>query len=150
MEEILDEGLSNDKSELKKAERLRLLLKIKEIEKKNWYGMVLICIIIGLILVSLLVKSVAFEFSMPFVIINVFLIIIHAILLYLSKSDKLMAYVGGLITFLVTIFLNVLMARVLYLGAVFWIIVIVGSYLIFIYEEIKLKRLKSKLNENRF
>jgi len=74
------------------------------------------------------------------------MICLHVILLILSKTDKRLAYIGGLVAYVFYYFLSILITETIMLKSIFWSIAIIGCYLIFIYDEIKLKRLRKELD----
>ncbi|MFK7806949.1 MAG: hypothetical protein AB8F74_04020 [Saprospiraceae bacterium] len=141
MDEILDEELNA----LNEQELLKIKANVREIESKNWYGMILLTIVMTLIVVSLLIHSSVFGINIPLLIINTLFLIIHGILLYLSKSEKLIAYSGGAIVFIVVIITNAFLTDAFFLINIFLILVTLGCYAIFTYDEWKLKGLKTKL-----
>jgi len=145
MRSILDENVGDFNEE----ERKKIILRseIRKIEEKNWYGIVLICIVIGLILILTSMHMAIFGLSIPNLVISFLIICSHIILLVLSKTDKLMAYSGGLTAFIVYIILYTIMLKIIPLKLIFWSLIIITSYLIFIYEEFKLKGLKSKIKD---
>lgn len=140
MREILD-----DNSLLPKEEILKIKSGINRIESKNWYGIVLICIVIALIIITSLIEFSIFGFSQGLLIVNSLFIAIHLILLWLAQSDKLLAYSGGLIVFVGYFALGILLGNVFYLKSVLIALATIGSYLVFIFEEVELKKLKNKL-----
>ena len=142
---VLDENMSNEQKRLEKQEELRIVAQIKAIQEKDWYGMVLISIVMALIFIRVLILSQVGTISLPELIINGMMIGVHGILLFLSQSDKLIAYVGGLLVFLITLGLNFLFVDSFFLRTVYISLVIIGSYSLFIYDQAKLKKLKSKL-----
>lgn len=144
MKGILDDGPDN--RQRNKAKDQLLQQQIHEIESKNWYGVVLICIVIALIIISTLLHTLTFGFNVFLVIINTLLISMHLIALYLAQSDKLLAYSAALLLFFVFIVSHFLITNILMLKSIFWDLAIIGAYCIFIYEEVKLKKLKTKIN----
>ena len=141
MNQILDDNFPNPDDK----KRLALFHRIEELENKDWYGIVLICFVIGLIIISTAIKTVVSGFSIPLFSINILIIGIHVLLLFLARTDKVLSYIGGLITFILFVVLNILLSKVFFLKQLFWVILIIGSYSIFIYEAIKLKRLRKEL-----
>lgn len=131
--------------EIRTSEKVKIYAKIKNLEAKNWYGMILISIVAILILFSTILQARYEMIEMPLIIINSVLFIVHFIFLYLAMTDKVMAYSGGLLVFLILLFLNILLSEGFYLGKIIWVLAIIGSYVIFIYEAIKLKTLKTKI-----
>ena len=147
MKKVLDDNFNKKNLELTDIEKGQLKSKIRKIEEKNWYGIILICIVIGLIFISTTIISYELGISMPIILINCLLITIHFILLFLSKNDKLIAYSGALIVFIITVILNMIITETSIFDKTVWVIAILGSYSIFIYEEFKLKRLKTQLGD---
>lgn len=142
MENLIDDNFDSKKSQ----DINKWKMEINDIESKNWFGIILICVVIGLITISLFISYSIVELELPIVIINLLLITVHIVLLYLTKVDKLIAYSGGLISFLMTFILNIILTKTFFLNNAFIGLVIIGSYIIFIYEELKLKKLKAKIN----
>jgi len=140
--EILD-----DKSYESESDLIQTRTRIRKIESRNWYGSILISVVMGFILISMLVYLDTSGFSMPVILINSLLICIHVILLFLSKTDKLLAYTGGLFIFVITVVLNLMLTKVFFMNRILLTLVIIGSYVFFIFEEFQLKRLKSRLEE---
>ncbi len=121
---------------------------IQKLEEKSWYGTALLIIVSGLILISTLMHSImGFDESTPIVILNGVLIIVHMILVYLSKSDKLKANIGGLLAFLIYLILNLMLIGQTLVGGWGLAGVIVLGYLYFIGESYKLRKLRKKLDQ---
>ncbi len=134
-------------SDIEKRKFAKLYSAVKNLKDKDWYGMVLLIIVAALILLLTLIQFTYDIIEPPLVIINVGLFVAHLLLVYLSFTDKLTAYCGGLIVFFVLIVLNVIMGGKFHFGMILWILAIVGSYLIFIYEAYKLKKLEIELSK---
>ena len=122
--------------------------KIQKLEERNWYGTALLLIVSALILISTLIYTVmGFEESTPIVILNGLLIILHMVLVYLSKTEKLIAYSGGLLVFIVYLFLNQMLAGRMLIGGWKLSLVIIFCYLLFISESYRLKKLHQRLEQ---
>ncbi len=125
-----------------------LHFKIQKLEERNWYGTALLLIVSALILISTLIYAVmGFEESTPVVLINGLLIILHMVLVYLSKTDKLIAYSGGLLVFIIYLFLNQILAGSMLIGGWKLSLIIIFSYFLFINESYILKKLHQQLEE---
>lgn len=140
-----------DSLEIEKIRRSNIKFQIKNIESKSWYGVVLIYIVIGLILILAITNTAMFGTSIQVLGLSFLMICFHVVLLFLSKIDKSMAFIGGLIAYIIYYILYTIITNIFMLISIFWSIAIIGSYLMFIYDELKLKKLNEELsNLNRF
>jgi len=125
-----------------------LHFKIQKLKERDWYGTALLIIVSGLILITTLIHAVmGFDESTPIVIINGLLIIIHMVLVFLSKTDKLLAYSGGLIVFLVYLILNQMLVDRMLVGGGKLSLIILSCYTLFIYEAYKLRKVQKQLEQ---
>ncbi|MEM7102894.1 MAG: hypothetical protein AAF502_07190 [Bacteroidota bacterium] len=141
--EILDEGFK--KSDLPEINKIKT--EIKELENKDWYGIIMICIVAALIFLYTIVHISQFGLNIPTLALNGIFLILNIIALFLSREDKMIAYIIGLIAWLLFVFFNILLNNSTFLGGILWNLVIIGSYAIFIYEAAKIKVLKSRLKK---
>ena len=60
-----------------------------------------------------------------------------------AQNDKLIAYSGGLIVFVGYFAMSILLENMFYLRSILIALATIGSYLVFIFEELELKKLRS-------
>lgn len=126
-------------------EKQRALRDIQNLQKKDFYGQILISVLVSLSIIFLAMQIMAEGVSMPVLLSQSIIIVLYILALVISQNNKILAYIIAFSTFLSTKIFIFFLTYSIFIEDIFWTILVGGAFAVFIYEAYELKKLKEKL-----